>query len=211
LTMPHEPDRQPTLWTVERPSPRPSARAVEEASGPGVKRNDPLPSFLAAESCKGSGVWHRQLWTVFHGVRRHPGLTAAELNERLDLGDKYVCSRRLPELRDRFKCVCNGRSRRCTVSPGRRLSQTWYCSRRWIDKADGQQVSAPAQRPTAATTSEPAAPSAPAEGSAGHGRPGALSAVPSNVTTPEDRRLNRDRLRTSASPEVQRFLEGLKR
>lgn len=205
-----EPSQQLTLFNTDRPTPRLSAREIEAATEPGVKRNDPLPSFLASEACKDSGVWHRQLWTVFHGVRRHPGLTAAELNERLDLGDKYVCSRRLPELRDRFKCVCNGRSRRCTVSPGRRLSQTWYCSRRWMDKTDGPHVSAPAQRLTGATNSEPGATEATAGQSATHGRPGGLSPVPDSVTTRADRQRLREQLAREGSSSTRAFLATLR-
>jgi len=143
--MASEPSPQLSLWNVEPKRPAPSTRQIERLTEPGSKRGDPLPSFLASATLKQSGAWHRQLWTVFHGVRQYPGLTAAELTERLGLEDKYIASRRLPEMRDRFRVVCNGRPRRCTASPSRRLRQTWYCARRWIDKPRSPAPTEPAR------------------------------------------------------------------
>ncbi len=155
--MPSEPSPQRLFWDVTPRRPAPSSRVIEQQTEPGSKQNDPLPSFLAADSLKKAGTWHRQLWTVYRGLRRFPGLTAAELTERLGLRDRYICNRRLPELRDRFKLVCNGRQRRCTVSPARRLSQTWYCSRPFFPKnASRGKISAPA-RPVRATAPATAA------------------------------------------------------
>lgn len=187
-----EPSPQMLLFDITPKQPSPSARQIEAQTEPGSKREDPLPSFLAAEAVKNTGAWHRQLSVVYHGVRRFPGLTAAELTERLGLGDRYICSRRLPELRDRFRAVCNGPERRCTVSPSKHLSQTWYCSRRFSTKGDGQQrISAPGQ-----AAQQSASPASVA------GESGAL-------LTPEDRRRFRERLSTEGSPQVKRFLAGL--
>lgn len=187
-----EPSPQMLLFDATPRQPATSARQIEAQTEPASKRADPLPSFLAAESLKNTGNWHRQLRTVFHGVRRFPGLTAAELTERLGLGDRYICSRRLPELRDRFRAVCNGPERRCTVSPSKHLSQTWYCSRRFFTKGDGQQrISAPGQ---AAQQS-----ASPASGAGDRGP----------ILTPEEKRRLRERLAAEGSPETKRFLTGL--
>lgn len=172
--MPAEPSAQALLFDVSPRRPSPSARMIEEYTEPGSKAKDPPPSFLAAESLKASGAWHRQLWTVYHGVRRFPGLTAAELTKKLDLEDRYICNRRLPELRDRFSVVCNGRARACTVSRRRRLSQTWYCSRRFFSNG----VPVAQDRVSAPKGTGPAGPSrAPAE-----------RREPEPILTPEQRR-----------------------
>lgn len=187
-----EPSPQTLLWDVSPKRPSPSARMVERQTEPGSKRNDPLPSFLAAESLKDTGEWHRQLWTVYHGVRRFPGLTAAELTQRLGLGDRYVCSRRLPELRDRFKVVCNGSDRICTVSPSRRPAQTWFCSRPFIEKPRGTEGSAP----TRAARGDPS-------------RASTKAREPEPVTTPEERRRLREQLAASGDSLTRKFLAAL--
>jgi hypothetical protein len=183
---------QTLLWDVTPKRPAPSARTVEQHTEPGSKRNDPLPSFLAAESLKSSGEWHRQLWSVYHGVRRFPGLTAAELTQRLGLADRYVCSRRLPELRDRFKAICNGPDRKCTVSPSRRPVQTWFCSRPFIERAHREGSSAP----TAAARG-------------GKTRTSCEVREPVFVTSPEERRRLREQLAASGDTLTRKFLAGL--
>jgi len=191
--MSSEPSHQTLLWDVSTKRPTPSARTIEQHTEPGSKRTDPLPSFLAAESIKTTGAWHRQLWAVYHGVRRFPGLTAAELTERLGLDDRYICNRRLPELRDRFKVLCNGRARRCTVSRSRRLSQTWFCSRPFVTKGEGPHTIS--------------APTAAARGGASHAS--AQAREPGPVLTPEEKKRLRERLAESGDGLTQKFLAGL--
>lgn len=187
-----EPSAQGVLWDVSPRRPAPSARTIEQQTEPGSKRNDPLPSFLAAENLKDSGVWHRQLWTVYHGVRRFPGLTALELTARLGFEDKYICNRRLPELRDLFKVLCNGRHRRCTVSKSRRLSQTWFCSRPFFPKSG--------------TPDGTSAPTRPALG----GSPAPEADERGPVLTPDEKRQLRERMMQSGNSLTRKFLAGLR-
>ena len=189
-----EPSPQTLFWNVTPRRPAPAAHTVEQATEPGSKRHDPLPSFLAAESLKATGTWHKQLWIVYHGVRRFPGCTAVELTQRLGLEDKYIASRRLPELRDRFGCICNGPQRRCTVSPAKHLSQTWFCSRRFFDDKSNvhRVVSAPMSAAQQRTS------------------PASEAGEPDPVLTVDERRRFRERLSAEGSPETKRFLNGLR-
>jgi hypothetical protein len=88
-----------------------------------VKRNyrksDPLSSMLAGRNVEMGGAARRHRALCLHAVRRTPGLTSRELEERLGI----KAHKRLPELRQ-AGCVRNGRPRICTVSG--RLAMTWH-------------------------------------------------------------------------------------
>ncbi len=201
--MSSEPSPQMLLFNPERRKPRAASYQAVKDIEPLSRSMDPVGSFQAAERTHKTGIGGRKRLAMYHALRQHPGSTSAELGRAMDV-DRHDVARRLPEL-ERAGWVVRGRRRRCKVCAVECV--TWYCSRRWID---GPRPAVPCERPCPATTSEPAAPSAPAEGSAGHGRPGDLSAVPSNVTTPEDRRRLRERLAADGDERTRAFLRGLR-
>jgi hypothetical protein len=170
---------------------------------PGSKPTDPLPSYLATEVLKGSEIWHCQLWAVYHGLRANQGLAAMELTERLGLSDKYIASRRLPELRDRFQLVCNGQRRRCRVS--KRLCQTWWCSRRYIERSNRNQpqISAPTRRTTETPKAGP-------KGSPSPTRHAVTTSGPHHVTSPQERRRLLEEMAKS-DPKSREVLDSLHR
>ncbi len=86
-----------------------------------ARHSDPDTSHEAAVSAerRGRAAAHRRLCLA--QVNKQPGLTAAEIAERVGL-ERHAPSRRLPELRD-SGLVDNGPARCCSVQ-GRR-SITW--------------------------------------------------------------------------------------
>ncbi len=86
-----------------------------------ARHSDPSTSHEAAVAAErhGRATAHRRLCLT--QVSQQPGLTAAEIAERVGL-ERHAPSRRLPELRD-DGLVINGPVRSCSVK-GRR-SLTW--------------------------------------------------------------------------------------
>jgi hypothetical protein len=92
---------------------RPVARA---------RASDPITSYSAAEAVEASGRAGCQRRQCLDEVKLNPGQTAAEIALAIGL-DRYVPSRRLPELRD-LGLVQNGLSRPCKVKKS--MSLTWW-------------------------------------------------------------------------------------
>ena len=93
--------------------PRPPARA---------RRTDPSTSHEAARNIESSGKAATQQRECLAAVRALPGQTSGEIAEALG-GDRYIPSRRLPELR-RYGLVANGEKRLCQVMATNQM--TWY-------------------------------------------------------------------------------------
>ena len=88
---------------------------------PRARNSDPAPSHAAAERLKKSGRLRAQQQTVLDALTRWPGSTAVELAKASGI-DRYVVSRRLPELVPLW--VHRGRPRVCTVAGT--AQTTWY-------------------------------------------------------------------------------------
>ena len=86
-----------------------------------TRNSDPSTSHAAAAAAEQRGVAAAHRLLCLAAVTREPGLTAAEIAERVGL-ERHKPSRRLPELRD-DGLVVNGPARLCSVQ-GRR-SITW--------------------------------------------------------------------------------------
>jgi predicted transcriptional regulator len=197
--MPHEPDKQGLLFTVAKPSPRTASYQAVKSIEPLSRSMDPVGSFQAGARTHKTGVGSRKRLAVYHALRSNQGATSAELARTMDV-DRHDVARRLPEL-ERAGWIVRGRRRRCTVCAVECV--TWFISRRWID---GPRPAVPCERPTAAK-SGPGPKAAPSGGSATTGGPGGLPPV--TGLSVDDRRRLRERLRQSATPQVQRFLRGL--
>lgn len=89
---------------------------------PIARRVDPHTSHRAAAEITSSGERARQQNTVLSAVRRWPGLTSAEIGNRLET-DRFLPARRLPECRAQG-LVENGPARRCSVTG--KQSLTWW-------------------------------------------------------------------------------------
>lgn len=89
------------------------------ADRPRARRSDPQTSRQAAERIKPK--LRAQQETVLAAIRRWPGSTAVELANAAGL-DRYVVSRRLPELVPEY--VRRGKPRACTVAGTPQT--TWY-------------------------------------------------------------------------------------
>jgi len=87
-----------------------------------ARSTDPSTSHQAARAVEASGEAQRQRDACLACVRCFPGLTAAEVSQRLGL-ERHAASRRLPELRT-DNLVANGTPRRCTVL--NRWTMTWF-------------------------------------------------------------------------------------
>lgn len=109
------------LFAHARPAPRASVAAVMDME-PLSRLTDPTSSYLAADRIRLTGVAGKQRRAVFQALRTNPGRTSAEL-ARVMGGDRYVASRRLPELRS-AGWVRNGEPRRCSISGI--VCETWY-------------------------------------------------------------------------------------
>jgi hypothetical protein len=82
---------------------------------------DPSTSHQAAAAAERRGVAAAHRLLCLASVTREPGLTAAEIAERVGL-ERHKPSRRLPELRD-DGLVANGAARLCSVQGTRSI--TW--------------------------------------------------------------------------------------
>lgn len=82
------------------------------------RHTDPPTSILAGRDAESSGLARRQRRRCFDAVAAAPGLTAREIETRIDV----KAHKRLPELRA-AGLVTNGESRRCRVTG--RLAMTW--------------------------------------------------------------------------------------
>jgi len=154
------------------------------------RNRDSVTSFEAAEDLKQSGRYRRQLWRVFHALRKKQGSTSLELSAELGFDDRYVCSRRLADLRRR-RMVCNGAKRLCRVSGKRCL--TWWIATRW-----GEKVAKRAAGKPRAQTERPA--------------PKRRERKPdAKVMTVAERQQFRLRMLADATPSVRRFLENVSR
>lgn len=83
--------------------------------GPLFSRSDPHTSAVAAEELVCSGVHAKQCRQVLEALRRHPGSTSAELAQRSGL-DRFLCARRLPDLRRAGLVVRDEQGRLCSAT-----------------------------------------------------------------------------------------------
>lgn len=93
--------------------PQPPARA---------RRNDPSTSQESAWNIEASGKAASQQRECLEAVRAKPGQTSGEIAASIG-GDRYIPSRRLPELRS-YGLVVNGEKRPCTVMATNQM--TWF-------------------------------------------------------------------------------------
>ena len=89
-----------------------------------ARRSDPETSHVAAERIERSGRLRQQQAQVLDALTRWPGSTAVELSKASGI-DRYVVSRRLPELVPKW--VRRGKPRACTVAGT--AQTTWYAVR----------------------------------------------------------------------------------
>ncbi len=80
---------------------------------------DPPTSALAKWELENTGIAARYRQLCLKIVTRSPGLTAREVEDRIDI----KAHKRLPELRA-AGLVHNGKTRHCTIS--NRLAMTWH-------------------------------------------------------------------------------------
>ena len=85
------------------------------------RSSDPSTSYAAEKKITACGLADSQRALCLECVRKHPGLTAAEIAVRLGL-ERHIPSRRLPELRTRGEAI-SGNERTCNVTGN--LSLTW--------------------------------------------------------------------------------------
>ena len=86
-----------------------------------ARRSDPSTSHIAGERLRESGKLRAQQQSVLDALTRWPGSTAVELATMSGL-DRYVVSRRLPELVPQH--VRRGKPRACNVNGNPQT--TWY-------------------------------------------------------------------------------------
>ncbi len=86
---------------------------------PNYRNTDPPTSLQAGREAEANGSARQHRAMCLQTVMQTPGLTAREIEDRLDI----KAHKRLPELR-RAGMVRNGKPRTCTVSG--RLALTWH-------------------------------------------------------------------------------------
>lgn len=89
---------------------------------PAARATDPATSHEAAHAITASGRRHSQRERVAAALARWPGLTTAELAERMGI-DRYVVGRRMSECETAGDAV-RGDKRRCRVNG--RTAETWW-------------------------------------------------------------------------------------
>lgn len=89
---------------------------------PAARSTDPETSHEAAAAITESGERAKQQDRAAAAVRKHPGLTSAELAQAIGM-NRYALARRLPEV-ETAKEVVKGAARTCEVS--RRKAVTWW-------------------------------------------------------------------------------------
>ncbi len=93
---------------------RPVTQTLFDMPLPLSRRTDPISSAEAERRLKISGRWNNQKLMVLRALEKHPGVTSAELSVAMDAKDRYLCSRRLPDLLKEGK-VRKGPIRTCAV------------------------------------------------------------------------------------------------
>lgn len=157
-----------------------------------ARNRDPVSSFDAAEDIQAS-VGTQRL-KVYHALRRHQPATSAELAKAMEC-DRYLPSRRLPELA-RMAWVCRGpEKRRCSVTG--QVSTVWYIARPWRE-SKSKRPTVPAQREHGPTAKpEPVASTRQAT------RP---ATMPERALSIEERRRLREKLATEGDARTRQFL-----
>ena len=100
----------------------PAEPVVPRIETPAARRTDPRTSHEAAERVTQSGVRQNQARIVLAAVHMSPGLTSAELAERLSV-NRQMPARRLPELKT-AELVEQGPIRKCTIAG--KNAVTWW-------------------------------------------------------------------------------------
>jgi hypothetical protein len=106
------------LFEDRDPFHRPSTVLV-----PNARTSDPETAKAAGRAIEASGAGEDQRNSVYTSLIDHPGVTSRELAEAMGLSDRYICSRRLPEL-ERAGLARRGSPRKCRS--GGRVSETWW-------------------------------------------------------------------------------------
>jgi hypothetical protein len=96
--------------------------AIRIIETPAARRTDPFSSHEASALHTASGARQCHIAVVTEAVRKHPGLTSAELATIVRL-ERHEVARRLPEAQT-AGTVTKGRPRRCTQSQKR--VTTWW-------------------------------------------------------------------------------------
>lgn len=97
---------------------------MQLASPPRARATDVSTSHEAADFIESSGIGATQQKIVLRALEKYPNRTAAELNRDARLDDRYMVSRRLPELFSAGKAYRNATMKReCTVT--KRKAMVW--------------------------------------------------------------------------------------
>jgi hypothetical protein len=94
-----------------------------ERDEPRTRRTDPFTSALAARELLSSGAFAKQKQAVYQALQWNDGATSAELSRAMTAQDRYLCSRRLPDL-ERAGLVRRGPARKCKATHRRCI--TWH-------------------------------------------------------------------------------------
>jgi len=187
------PDSDPTLFELHPPTTRQGVQSAPYATvksmAPASRDRDPLPSFTAAEKLHGTGMGSQQRLAVYHALRKTQGCTSAELAKAMG-GDRYIPSRRLPELRA-AGWACNGPRRVCRVTGI--VSSTWWISRPW--KGNPTAPAPVPHKPTSET----------ADGTETHTTP----LRQAHVLSPDEKRAMRERLAAAGNDAAKRLTQAM--